>query len=43
MTQLDLFNNGERGGDDKNVMQKVLSRMNPQEKRAVSAYISTMR
>lgn len=43
MMQLELFNKAERGGDDNNVMQKVLTRMNPLEKRAVSAYISTMR
>lgn len=40
--QLSLFNSGERANDN-GVMQKVLSRMNPQEKRAVSEYISGMR
>jgi len=43
MTQLELFNKAERGDDNNNVMQKVLTRMNPLQKRAVSAYISTMR
>ncbi|WP_295628385.1 c-type cytochrome [uncultured Nitrosomonas sp.] len=43
MMQLELFNKAERGSDDNNVMQQVLTRMNPLEKRAVSAYISTMR
>lgn len=42
MTQLNLFNMGDRGNDN-NVMQKVLSRMSGQEKKAVSAYIATMR
>ena len=42
MNQLGLFNSGERGNDN-GVMQKVVSRMNPQEKRAVSEYIATLR
>lgn len=42
LTQLNLFNTGDRANDN-NVMQKVVSRMSAQEKRAVSAYISTMR
>lgn len=42
LTQLNLFNTGDRSNDN-NVMQKVVSRMSAQEKRAVSAYISTMR
>ncbi len=42
LTQLNLFNTGDRGNDNK-VMQKVLTRMSGQDKRAVSAYISTMR
>ncbi len=42
MTQLNLFNAGDRVNDD-SVMRKVLTRMNPEEKRAVSAYIATMR
>ena len=42
LTQLNLFNTGDRSNDS-NVMQKVVSRMSAQEKRAVSAYISTMR
>ncbi len=42
MTQLGLFNTGDRGNDN-GVMQKVVSRMSPQEKRAVSEYISTLR
>ncbi|SEF40320.1 c-type cytochrome [Nitrosomonas ureae] len=43
MMQLELFNKAERGDNNNNVMQKVLTRMNPLEKHAVSAYISTMR
>ncbi len=42
LTQLNHFNTGDRANDNK-VMQKVVSRMNAQEKRAVSVYISTMR
>jgi len=42
LTQLNLFNTGDRA-NDKSVMQQVLTRMSGQEKRAVSAYISTMR
>lgn len=42
MTQLGLFNTGDRGKDN-GVMQKVVSRMSAQEKRAVSEYISTLR
>lgn len=42
MTQLGLFNTGDRGNDN-GVMQKVVSRMSAQEKRAVSEYISTLR
>ncbi len=42
LTQLELFNKGERANDN-GVMQKVLSRMNALEKKAVSEYISTMR
>lgn len=42
LTQLNLFNTGDRANDN-NVMQKVVSRMSAQEKRAVSVYISTMR
>lgn len=42
MAQLNLFNTGDRANDN-DVMQKVLTRMSGQEKRAVSAYISTMR
>jgi len=39
LTQLGLFDTGERA-NDKGVMQKVLSRMSAQEKRALSEYIS---
>jgi cytochrome c553 len=42
LTQLDLFNKGDRANDNQ-VMLKVLTRMSGQEKRAVAAYISTMR
>ncbi len=42
MTQLNLFNMGDRSNDN-TVMQKVLTRMSGQEKKAVSAYIATMR
>lgn len=42
MTQLGLFNTGDRANDN-SVMQQVLTRMSGQEKRAVSAYIATMR
>lgn len=42
LAQLSLFNTGDRSNDN-GVMQKVLTRMNPSHKRAVSAYISTMR
>ncbi len=42
MTQLNLFNMGDRSNDN-SVMQKVLTRMSGQEKKAVSAYIATMR
>lgn len=41
-TQLNLFNTGDRT-NDKDVMHKVLTRMSGAEKRAVAAYISTMR
>ena len=41
-TQLSLFNTGDRANDN-SVMQKVLARMSGIEKRAVSAYIATMR
>ena len=42
MTQLNQFNMGDRANDN-GVMQKVLTRMSGPEKRAVSAYIATMR
>lgn len=42
LTQLNQFNTGDRANDNK-VMQKVVHRMSANEKRAVSAYISTMR
>lgn len=42
LTQLDLFNTGDRA-NDKGVMQKVLARMSAQEKSAVSEYISGLR
>ena len=42
LTQLNLFSAGDRA-NDKNVMQQVITRLNGYEKRAVSAYISTMR
>lgn len=42
LAQLDQFNKGERSNDN-NVMQKVVSRMSGQDKRAVAVYISTMR
>ena len=42
LTQLNQFNTGDRDNDNK-VMQKVLTRMSAQDKRAVAAYISTMR
>lgn len=42
LTQLNLFNAGDRANDN-GVMLKVLTRMSAQEKRAVSAYIATMR
>lgn len=42
MTQLNQFNMGDRANDD-GVMQKVMTRMSGPEKRAVSAYIATMR
>ncbi|MBL0011906.1 MAG: cytochrome c4 [Nitrosomonas sp.] len=42
LTQLQLFDKKERT-NDKAVMRNVLSRMNGQEMRAVSAYISTLR
>ena len=42
LTQLNLFNTGDRA-NDKDVMQQVITRLNGYEKRAVSAYISTMR
>ncbi len=42
MTQLSLFNMGDRANDN-SVMKKVLTRMSGEEKRAVSAYIATMR
>ncbi len=41
LTQLSLFNTGDRANDN-DVMHKVITRMSGQEKRAVSAYISTM-
>lgn len=42
INQLGLFNTGDRGNDN-GVMQKVVSRMSAQEKRAVAEYISTLR
>lgn len=42
MTQLGLFNTGDRANDN-DVMNQVITRMSGQEKRAVSAYIATMR
>ncbi len=42
ITQLNLFNTGDRANDN-DVMHKVITRMSGQEKRAVAAYISTMR
>lgn len=42
ITQLNLFSTGDRA-NDKDVMQQVITRLNGYEKRAVSAYISTMR
>ncbi|MBY0474637.1 MAG: cytochrome c4 [Nitrosomonas sp.] len=42
LTQLDLFNKSERANDNE-VMLQVVSRMSANEKRAVSAYISTIR
>ncbi len=42
LTQLNLFSAGDRA-NDKDVMQQVITRLNGYEKRAVSAYISTMR
>ncbi|WP_293005990.1 c-type cytochrome [Nitrosomonas sp.] len=42
LTQLDMFNKGERTNDNE-VMLQVVSRMSANEKRAVSAYISTIR
>ena len=42
LTQLQLFSAGDRA-NDKDVMQQVITRLNGYEKRAVSAYISTMR
>ncbi len=42
LTQLNLFSTGDRA-NDKDVMQQVITRLNGYEKRAVSAYISTMR
>lgn len=42
MTQLGLFNTGDRANDN-SVMHKVITRMSGQDKRAVSAYIATMR
>lgn len=41
-TQLSLFNTGDRANDS-GVMQKVITRMSGSEKRAVSAYIASMR
>lgn len=41
-TQLGLFNTGDRANDNE-VMHQVITRMSGQEKRAVSAYIATMR
>jgi cytochrome c553 len=41
LTQLDLFNKGERTNDN-GVMQQVLTRMSGTEKRAVSEYIQGM-
>jgi cytochrome c553 len=41
LAQLNLFNTGDRANDN-DVMHKVITRMSGQEKRAVSAYISTM-
>jgi cytochrome c553 len=42
LTQLNLFSAGDRA-NDKDVMQQVITRLNGYEKRAISAYISTMR
>ncbi|SFE75616.1 cytochrome c [Nitrosomonas sp. Nm166] len=42
LAQLNLFNTGDRTNDN-GIMEKVLARMSGQEKRAVSAYIATMR
>ena len=42
LTQLSLFNTGERA-NDKGVMQQVLARMSALEKRAVSEYISGLK
>ncbi len=42
LAQLNLFNTGDRANDN-GVMEKVIARMSGQEKRAVSAYIATMR
>ncbi len=42
LAQLQLFSAGDRA-NDKDVMQQVITRMNGYEKRAVSAYISTIR
>nr|MBA3756904.1 c-type cytochrome [Nitrosomonas sp.] len=42
LTQLGLFNTGDRANDN-SVMHQVITRMSGQEKRAVSAYIATMR
>ena len=42
LTQLDLFNKGERSNDN-GVMKQVITRMSGTEKRAVSEYIQGMR
>lgn len=42
LTQLDQFNKGDRSNDN-SVMQQVVSRMSAHEKRAVAAYIATIR
>ncbi|WMJ07808.1 cytochrome c [Nitrosomonas sp. sh817] len=42
LSQLDQFNKGDRANDNA-VMQQVVSRMSANEKRAVSAYIATIR
>lgn len=43
LAQLNAFNSGDRANDRNNVMRQVLTRMNMQEKRAVSLYISSLK